>query len=39
VGLTYATSPMGGDHTAGYAVATNILKCGAPGVRARAGAG
>ena len=25
VGLTYATSPMGADHTAGYAVATNIL--------------
>ncbi len=31
VGLTYATSPMGGDHTAGYAVATNILKCGGGG--------
>ena len=31
VGLTYATSPMGGDHTAGYAVATNILKCGGQG--------
>lgn len=28
VGVTYATSPMGADHTAGYAVATNILKCG-----------
>ncbi len=28
VGLTYATSPMGGDHTAGYSVATNILKVG-----------
>jgi len=28
VGLTYATSPMGGDHTAGYGVATNILGCG-----------
>jgi aldehyde:ferredoxin oxidoreductase len=28
VGLTYATTPMGADHTAGYAVATNILKCG-----------
>jgi aldehyde:ferredoxin oxidoreductase len=28
VGLTYATSPMGADHTAGYAVATNILKVG-----------
>jgi aldehyde:ferredoxin oxidoreductase len=31
VGLTYATSPMGGDHTAGYGVATNILKCGGTG--------
>jgi len=28
VGVTYATSPMGGDHTAGYAVATNIMKVG-----------
>lgn len=28
IGVTYATSPMGGDHTAGYAVATNILKVG-----------
>jgi aldehyde:ferredoxin oxidoreductase len=28
VGVTYATSTMGGDHTAGYAVATNILKVG-----------
>jgi aldehyde:ferredoxin oxidoreductase len=28
VGLTYATTPMGADHTAGYAVATNILKVG-----------
>jgi len=28
MGVTYATSPMGGDHTAGYAVATNILKVG-----------
>ncbi len=28
VGLTYATSPMGADHTAGYSVATNILKVG-----------
>ena len=28
VGLTYATSPMGADHTAGYAVTTNILKVG-----------
>ena len=28
VGITYATSPMGADHTAGYSVATNILKVG-----------
>lgn len=28
VGVTYATSPMGADHTAGYAVASNILKSG-----------
>jgi aldehyde:ferredoxin oxidoreductase len=28
MGVTYATSTMGGDHTAGYAVATNILKVG-----------
>lgn len=28
VGLTYATTPMGADHTAGYAVATNILRVG-----------
>jgi aldehyde:ferredoxin oxidoreductase len=28
VGVTYATSPMGADHTAGYAVASNILKVG-----------
>ncbi|WP_291327791.1 aldehyde ferredoxin oxidoreductase family protein [Desulfovibrio sp. UCD-KL4C] len=28
IGVTYATTPMGGDHTAGYAVATNILKIG-----------
>jgi len=27
-GLTYATTAMGADHTAGYAVATNILKVG-----------
>jgi aldehyde:ferredoxin oxidoreductase len=31
VGLTYATSPMGGDHTAGYGVAANLLKCGGGG--------
>ncbi len=28
VGVTYATSPMGGDHTAGYGVTANILKVG-----------
>jgi len=28
IGVTYATSTMGGDHTAGYAVATNILGVG-----------
>lgn len=28
VGLTFATSPMGADHTAGYAVTANILKIG-----------
>ncbi|OPX99286.1 MAG: putative oxidoreductase YdhV [Syntrophorhabdus sp. PtaB.Bin006] len=28
IGVTYATSPMGADHTAGYAVATNILGLG-----------
>ena len=28
IGVTYATSTMGADHTAGYAVATNILKVG-----------
>lgn len=28
IGVTYATSPMGADHTAGYAIATNILKNG-----------
>lgn len=27
-GVTYATTTMGADHTAGYAVATNILGCG-----------
>lgn len=26
--MTYATTTMGADHTAGYAVATNILGCG-----------
>ncbi len=28
IGVTYATSTMGGDHTAGYAVLQNILKVG-----------
>ena len=28
IGITYCTSTMGADHTAGYTVATNILKCG-----------
>jgi len=28
IGVTYATSPMGADHTSGYAVATNILDVG-----------
>ncbi|OIO01211.1 MAG: aldehyde ferredoxin oxidoreductase [Desulfovibrionaceae bacterium CG1_02_65_16] len=28
VGVTYATTPMGGDHTAGYAVCQNVLKVG-----------
>jgi len=28
IGVTYATSPMGADHTAGYAVATNVLGVG-----------
>ena len=28
MGVTYATTPMGADHTAGYATATNILKVG-----------
>jgi len=28
IGVTYATTPMGADHTAGYAIATNILKIG-----------
>jgi len=28
MGVTYATSPMGADHTAGYAVAQNVLKVG-----------
>ena len=28
MGVTYATTPMGADHTAGYAVATNILGVG-----------
>ena len=28
IGVTYATTPMGVDHTAGYAIATNIMKVG-----------
>ena len=28
IGVTYATSPMGADHTAGYAVGSNILGIG-----------
>ena len=28
IGITYCTSTMGADHTAGYTIATNILKCG-----------
>lgn len=28
IGVTYATTPMGADHTAGYAVAQNIMKVG-----------
>jgi len=28
MGVTYATSPMGADHTAGYAVTANVLKVG-----------
>jgi len=28
IGITYATSTMGSDHTAGYTIATNILKVG-----------
>lgn len=28
IGLTYATTPMGADHTAGYCVSGNILKVG-----------
>lgn len=28
VGVTYATTPMGADHTAGYAVAANIMRIG-----------
>jgi aldehyde:ferredoxin oxidoreductase len=28
MGVTYATSTMGGDHTAGYSVAPNVLKVG-----------
>ena len=28
IGVTYATTPMGADHTAGYSITTNILKVG-----------
>ncbi len=28
IGVTYATSTMGADHTAGYTITSNILKCG-----------
>lgn len=28
IGITYATSTMGSDHTAGYSIATNVLKVG-----------
>ena len=28
MGVTYATTPMGADHTAGYATGTNIMKVG-----------
>jgi aldehyde:ferredoxin oxidoreductase len=28
IGITYATSTMGADHTAGYTIATNILRVG-----------
>jgi aldehyde:ferredoxin oxidoreductase len=28
IGITYATTPMGADHTSGYSVATNILGVG-----------
>jgi aldehyde:ferredoxin oxidoreductase len=28
IGVTYATSPMGADHTAGYAITANILSVG-----------
>ena len=28
IGVTYATTPMGADHTAGYAIATNVMKVG-----------
>jgi aldehyde:ferredoxin oxidoreductase len=28
IGVTYATSPMGADHTAGYSITANVLKVG-----------
>ncbi len=30
LGVTYATTPMGADHTAGYAVVSNVLNVGEP---------
>lgn len=31
MGLSYATSPMGGDHTSGYTVAINLVNCAGGG--------
>ncbi|MEJ2092126.1 MAG: aldehyde ferredoxin oxidoreductase C-terminal domain-containing protein [Syntrophobacterales bacterium] len=31
MGLSYATSPMGGDHTSGYTVAINVVGCAGGG--------
>jgi aldehyde:ferredoxin oxidoreductase len=28
IGITYCTTPMGADHTAGYSIATNVLQVG-----------
>lgn len=30
IGVTYATSPMGADHTAGYSITANVLNVGGP---------